>query len=192
MKLSDPGLSNSYVLTCPHDKYHHDDDELPCPQLGGLAHFLHRHFVWRSQEETFRNLLQEIFQLIFPLIIPAWSYFPLWPEVWTISLLAFASLQKEVGVFLSLEASQCLEDKQLNWLFISILYNISAKMFFYKIRVFTESNDWHFKHTVLGGKQVNISVFMQCRSLVIRIARLLYEHTKSCACYYNVTSVSSE
>lgn len=42
------------VLTCPHDEHHHDDDELPRPQLGGLAHFLHRHFVWRSQRNTIK------------------------------------------------------------------------------------------------------------------------------------------
>lgn len=47
VKLSDPGSIDMFVLTCPHDQHHHDDDELPCPQLGGLAHFLHRHFVWR-------------------------------------------------------------------------------------------------------------------------------------------------
>lgn len=45
LKLSDPPSINTPVLTCPHDKHHHDDDELPCPQLGCLAHFLHRHFV---------------------------------------------------------------------------------------------------------------------------------------------------
>lgn len=40
-----PVSVNISVLTCPHDKHHHDDDELPCPQLGGLAHFFHCHFV---------------------------------------------------------------------------------------------------------------------------------------------------
>lgn len=40
------------VLTCPHNKHHNDDDELPCSQLGGLAHFLHCHFVWRSQHNV--------------------------------------------------------------------------------------------------------------------------------------------
>lgn len=50
--LSDPSLSSRFVLTCPHDKYHYNDDELPCPQLRGLAHFLHRHFVCGKQEIT--------------------------------------------------------------------------------------------------------------------------------------------
>ena len=45
VKLSGPGSVNRFELTCPHDKHHHDDNELPCPQLGGLAHFLHCHFV---------------------------------------------------------------------------------------------------------------------------------------------------
>lgn len=40
------------VLTCPHDENHHNDDDLPRPQLSTLAHFLHRHLVWRSQYEA--------------------------------------------------------------------------------------------------------------------------------------------
>jgi len=45
------------VLTCPHDEHHHDDDELPCPQLGGLANFLHCDFVWWSKRSwtTLKN-----------------------------------------------------------------------------------------------------------------------------------------
>lgn len=49
---SDRGSSNTLLLTCPHDKYHHDDDELPCPQLRALTHFLHRHFVCWGWEKT--------------------------------------------------------------------------------------------------------------------------------------------
>lgn len=45
------------VLTCPHDEHHHDDDELPRPQLGGLAHFFHRHLVWGSQGGDRFNLM---------------------------------------------------------------------------------------------------------------------------------------
>lgn len=45
------------VLTCPHNEDHNDDDELPCPQLGGLAHFLHCHFIWRSQHNVIQNTL---------------------------------------------------------------------------------------------------------------------------------------
>lgn len=38
--------------TCPHDEHHHDDDELPGPQLG-LADLLHRHIIWsRDTEKT--------------------------------------------------------------------------------------------------------------------------------------------
>lgn len=40
--------------TCPHDQHHHDDDELPGPQLGGLSELLHRDLIWRGDTEQTR------------------------------------------------------------------------------------------------------------------------------------------
>lgn len=34
-----------HILTCPHDKNHHNDNELSSPELGSLANLLHGHFI---------------------------------------------------------------------------------------------------------------------------------------------------
>lgn len=36
------------LLTCPHDEHHHNDDELPRPELTGLPDFLHGDFVYKE------------------------------------------------------------------------------------------------------------------------------------------------